>query len=888
MNQFLDHLRSWLDADRFASKVLLAHSVTTGNQLLRMAAEAGSPAVNVHVTTVSGYVDTFSESALRKQGLKRIDSITSVMVLQQCMRSFRGAFTTMGKVETATAQSVLNMLNELEGNGVEPEQLRACGESLLSDLWDEYLHTRARLGYASFRDIFAAVRIPDKEQFAILSNLRLNRLETDFVRLIPQDRLTVIQIKTPGGEPVPRDMPFQAAAAEEPVSDWPECVSCQDIGTEVRGAFQYLAEHDIPAEDAVFVCPNADYGLRAEETGRQLGIGVSSVFGKPASIMHAAQLIRCIQKWGAGNYDAECLTPVLTEGGMALYNPDDNRVMVGQELLRIFREEAVGWGRDRWEKLSRAENNRHRAVGEMMYDWVSLFEEGDMPAREIAAKLTAVLHKCMAHGPDNDLFYKTIDEISRLYTERMTVSDYLTFVQNVTDSQIVEAHHTDEPGKVYCCALENALYVNRKHFFMLGMSWDVFDRLTPEFALLHDAEKAQLSPMLLLAGDAALGRRYSVRELLANRPDTHVIFSYARADHPGGTDILASSLIDDAAVKYGGTKKIPQVNILERAPLTGQDLRLAYGYRAPADELLLPETGKQEWATYISEKIYSPTSLENALACPRMFVFKNVLHMKAEDPEPLDPTSDSWMDPLTRGTLAHSVLCQYFNTVGSHPGMLDTDMLRSLLDQAIALEKEALPVPVYLDDPGSETEKLWTSLKRAAEMFAADPERVIAGTEIGFGDDGTEPVELTFGEHVIHLRGSIDRVDSTPDGMEIIDYKTGKPKNFKNKLDHKLQYYLYTLAWEKLHPDKPVHKACYYLIDSESGIEKVEFDMNQETRGSMYEKMCTLLDVLADQGQAFSANYEVVPQLTDSAGKSGHPDCRYCDYREICELLRVE
>ena len=46
MNSFLSELCAWLDRDRLGKKILLCRSVETGNQLLRMAAAHGIPAVN--------------------------------------------------------------------------------------------------------------------------------------------------------------------------------------------------------------------------------------------------------------------------------------------------------------------------------------------------------------------------------------------------------------------------------------------------------------------------------------------------------------------------------------------------------------------------------------------------------------------------------------------------------------------------------------------------------------------------------------------------------------------------------------------------------------------------------------------------------------------------
>lgn len=62
MNSFLSELCAWLDRDRLGKKVLLCRSVETGNQLLRMAAAHGTPAVNAQAASVQGYMSLQGEN----------------------------------------------------------------------------------------------------------------------------------------------------------------------------------------------------------------------------------------------------------------------------------------------------------------------------------------------------------------------------------------------------------------------------------------------------------------------------------------------------------------------------------------------------------------------------------------------------------------------------------------------------------------------------------------------------------------------------------------------------------------------------------------------------------------------------------------------------------
>ena len=139
MNGFLRELCSWLNSNRTGRKILFARNLTTGRQLLRMAASHGTPAVNVQACSVSSYINETAGPELFRKGMRRIDSVTASMALRDQMERSGDAFTTLGVVELTTAESVLPLLNELERNQVKPEKLAEIGEPLLGQLWKNYL-----------------------------------------------------------------------------------------------------------------------------------------------------------------------------------------------------------------------------------------------------------------------------------------------------------------------------------------------------------------------------------------------------------------------------------------------------------------------------------------------------------------------------------------------------------------------------------------------------------------------------------------------------------------------------------------------------------------------------------------------------------------------------
>jgi RecB family exonuclease len=123
----------------------------------------------------------------------------------------------------------------------------------------------------------------------------------------------------------------------------------------------------------------------------------------------------------------------------------------------------------------------------------------------------------------------------------------------------------------------------------------------------------------------------------------------------------------------------------------------------------------------------------------------------------------------------------------------------------------------------------------------------------------------------LKITGRVDRLDDTPEGLVLIDYKTGgtAPKGVKNaegeaKIDLQLPLYA-AVAAPSLSPDRPVHKTLYYSLTKGEDISPKSFPSEAE-----------LIEV-GDRLKAHleTGNYPVEPDLKEEA-------CRYCDYDLVC------
>ena len=122
----------------------------------------------------------------------------------------------------------------------------------------------------------------------------------------------------------------------------------------------------------------------------------------------------------------------------------------------------------------------------------------------------------------------------------------------------------------------------------------------------------------------------------------------------------------------------------------------------------------------------------------------------------------------------------------------------------------------------------------------------------------------------LKVKGTVDRVDRTPEGLAIVDYKTSssipkgvKDANGKAKLDIQLPLYIQVAASE-LFPEEEVVKAYYYSLGKARAFKPAQLD--ETTLAEFAENVKRRLQ----QG-----HYPVDPDIERAA-------CQYCDYDLVC------
>jgi len=289
--------------------------------------------------------------------------------------------------------------------------------------------------------------------------------------------------------------------------------------------------------------------------------------------------------------------------------------------------------------------------------------------------------------------------------------------------------------------------------------------------------------------------------------------------------------------------------------------------------------------TVAPELVVSCSQLETLAKCPFAYFLRYVLRVKPVEELLYDP--NSWLDAKTLGDLYHSIFENFYKDLtarGETPALSrHENHLYEIADELIAEKKQLVPPPselVYENERRIILDSCRVFLvSEEAEARKGTP-KYFELTFGGFGEttdkDSFEPVRLILPNgKKFFLQGRIDRVDETPEGFKVWDYKTGRPDGYSDSKyfqgGRQLQHGLYSLALEELLRQnglaaQPKVLASGYIFPTLKG-EGRRVVRQQARRDSLYEILEHLFNFLA-QG---------VFVMTDNPN-----DCYHCHYHDVC------
>jgi ATP-dependent helicase/nuclease subunit B len=300
-----------------------------------------------------------------------------------------------------------------------------------------------------------------------------------------------------------------------------------------------------------------------------------------------------------------------------------------------------------------------------------------------------------------------------------------------------------------------------------------------------------------------------------------------------------------------------------REALAGDVATPHHGLVEPRPELLDPRRNR--------ELVLSASGLEALGSCPFRYFQRNVLRLRPLDDPEYDP--QRWLDAVNRGGLLHSLYERSLREARERDIALGTPAFEahviSVVEQLAVAVRQEVPPPseaVYLRE--------LEALRGDARSFAAavaDRRAPWLALELAFGMESDPPLELPLPGGFIAVRGRIDRVDEAPDGLVVIDYKTGgmfghgaKDKIYRS--GRRLQHAVYAHAVERLH-GRAVVAAEYHFPTPRCRNDVKKYSAAALRDGPRL--IGRLLDAVA--AGAF------LP--TDDP-----EDCKICDFKPVCRV----
>jgi RecB family exonuclease len=306
---------------------------------------------------------------------------------------------------------------------------------------------------------------------------------------------------------------------------------------------------------------------------------------------------------------------------------------------------------------------------------------------------------------------------------------------------------------------------------------------------------------------------------------------------------------------------------------------------------------RQPWSTYdgivrvtdatrlflqsqrLGARPYSVSALQNYSYCPYRFLLSAMYRLEPlEEPEPLER-----MDPLTKGSLFHAVLAEFFRAVQKRDMALPATPLEAVLE---LLDGTLTRVAAeYAEKLAPAVERVWqdeiasirTDLHIWARNFARTPGWEPWLFEFAFGlpddpdhDPNSVRDPVTIGGRFI-LRGAIDLVERRPGTkiLRVTDHKTGKNRSERGSIiggGQQLQPVIYSLAIEAA-TGGTVESARFSYCTTTGGFSEHTVPINERTRGMGIEAL-EIIDRAVELGM-------LPPAPAERA-------CRFCNFLPVC------
>lgn len=884
-------------------KVVFVPSVQAGTVLGATLARTGTDWVNLRFTTPEDAAREIAEPSLIAAGWSALPKDADLIELAPIVRAFLADpdndYFSNQRFSQGLLRSIHRTVRALRIAGTSAETLlRQRNPKLraVARLYVAYQDCLERKRWYDGPDLFATAvsRIeraaPRPAVYAILDETPMPGLASEFVRTLTGGKLLRVG-RGRYGVPVPDTVAAArfadrslvdeastepAAAALDPDSDviveaGVELRTAAGPEIELRSALARILREGWSLDTVELVCAAPDGLNDAYATLRKLGIPATFGAGVPILLTRPGQALRSALRWVESGGDPRWL--VALQSGRLLNVDAGSPADLPPALADLGALVDAG---------STSAADLALLGARLLTEHVSTLAETEAPARDsLVTRLEELARVCETTGQPREIAAALLDVVANHRFEALT----------------------PRAGHLNVVTLDRAGFAGREHVFVTGLDGTSFPGAPGEDPLLLDHERSQLSDSLEMLRTRPITQTWHMARLLGLAPRPILSASVFRlAD---GQESEPSSLFLHLADRLNVT---PQSDTILPAPDedapeapalilswakaggAADGLRplspwLFDGARAEHERRTRPFTpfkGTVGPAVAPDEDaVWSASRLETLARCPYRYYWRYVLEIEPPEEEGIDPTR--WLTPLEYGSLLHKLFQRFMAAraeIDRPPDPAeDWESMMDLLAEIVDRTARDIPPP---NPMAFEVDR--ARLETAARVFLAEesrrpPDHRPRGFEVSFGFDDTgglnhpAPIVLDLGGPRIRLRGLIDRVDETDSGYVIWDYKTGSavPYDESDLLSggRHLQWALYAHAFGEILAERgtmaPIRSGYYFASDREHGRKMLAVPPSREDLGNLLGPVLRLAE---------AGSFAPVQKT---------PDCRFCDYKRICE-----
>lgn len=647
--------------------------------------------------------------------------------------------------------------------------------------------------------------------------------------------------------------------------------------------------------EVAIVYPSAEYEnmLRAELGSA--GIPFSFPRGFSAAGTEFVSLLLEILDFAERGFRDDDLYALLDNGAL--------RIPFCRKILQKYISSGIGYGRERFisffEQDITVPDENSSAFRDFLYGLANCFTEGKSCGDIFRELIRVVKSHTSSHDVhrsgvlDQLVEYASVLDLLGVIEWKESIAQIRTFLLGVKCSSAESA------DAVLILPYGHIEAIDRRILFVLGLSSENVESIPLESPVLSDRELETLCQEkqgLRLAGHRNTRNRDAFLKTLELTAAERIVVSYADYDCCRLLNNSRSMLFQQLLAKAG--KKDADVITISYHPARGPRQ-----IQAPVKAATI--SPEEQAAIKKLTEIFSASSLQNLIRCPRSYYFDKILHLPQT--EFAEKSADHWLQANVKGNVFHEVMEQYVQSAVIDQG--ETGFQAGIFEGAFrrVLEETIRQYPYPSEDiRDQEIEEMRDALVRYIpnlhSELNASPGRKVVGCEVNFTD------AVYSGPASIGFNGYVDRLDGlVKDGiltLFIIDYKTGnREKKIKEiKGNKQIQHYVYALGvlkWAEDHrtelsdlfgsaeiKEVQLSEKMKYVFPFEEDAEK-EIETTIPTNNSNFRFPQEVDDVLKDiilplQQGKMSAALAAIDTRTAKCKQDDKRLCEYCSYKNVC------